>query len=300
MKLRKEISLLTAIAILPALSGCSTSQKTVKATSAKVIATTEASGIVNEHEWKITGKTSAPDGSKIVAYTTYPDINVASSSSAGWVKVKNGKFTAYIDPITTSTTTEKYSTSQKTTLHLAALTNYKKKDSTSITKKAAKKIKASASSYKLTMSDSQVNYYNSLDDSSESKHKNSSSTSSNKSSSSNSYNATDGENNAQKYSYGDLVKSNNFVGKSYHISKAEVLQAEEDDGQTVLLVYINDDPDDLFMVVYDGTTKAVEDDYVDIQGVLPKRQTYKTQSNGSNTVPSLVANKITVTGSDTE
>ncbi|KRO28440.1 hypothetical protein DY78_GL002436 [Lactiplantibacillus fabifermentans DSM 21115] len=129
-----------------------------------------------------------------------------------------------------------------------------------------------------------------------------SSSSSNDSSSdtSDSYNATEGENNAEKYTYGDFVKSDDWVGKSYHISKAEVLQADETDGQTVLLVYTDDDPDHTFMVAYDGKTAAVEDDYVDIQGVFSKRQSYDTKIGGSNTVPSLVASKITVTGKDSD
>ncbi|WP_187330259.1 carboxypeptidase-like regulatory domain-containing protein, partial [Lactiplantibacillus plantarum] len=128
----------------------------------------------------------------------------------------------------------------------------------------------------------------------------SSSSSDSSSDASDSYNATEGENNAEKYTYGDFAKSDDWVGKSYHISKAEVLQADEKDGQTVLLVYTDDDPDHTFMVAYDGKTPAVEDDYVDIQGIFSKRQSYDTKIGGSNTVPSLVASKITVTGKDSD
>ena len=118
--------------------------------------------------------------------------------------------------------------------------------------------------------------------------------------SSSSSNDSSSENNAEKYTYGDFAKSDDWVGKSYHVSKAEVLQADEKDGQTVLLVYTDDDPDHTFMVAYDGKTPAVEDDYVDIQGVFSKRQSYDTKIGGSNTVPSLVASKITVTGKDSD
>lgn len=115
-----------------------------------------------------------------------------------------------------------------------------------------------------------------------------------------SYNATEGENNAEKYTYGDFVKSDDWAGKSYHISKAEVLQADEDDGKTTLLVYTDDDSDHLYMIAYDGKTDAVEDDYVDVQGVFTKRQSYDTKIGGSNTVPALVAKKITVVGKDSD
>ncbi len=109
-----------------------------------------------------------------------------------------------------------------------------------------------------------------------------------------------GESNAQNIQYGELIKSNHYYAKPYSISKGEVLQASESKGMTNMLVYINDDTDQLFEVIIRGKTKAIEDDYVAINGVLDKIYNYDTQSGGSNTVPTIVADKVTVLGADTE
>ncbi len=45
------------------------------------------------------------------------------------------------------------------------------------------------------------------------------------------------------------------------------------------------------MIYYPDTTDAVKDDYVTINGVLGDREDYDTQAGGSNTVPTLVAQK---------
>lgn len=107
-----------------------------------------------------------------------------------------------------------------------------------------------------------------------------------------------GQTNAQSLQYGELIKSNDYYAKPYAISKGEVLQAQEGKGYTMLLVYLNDDTDELFEVDVRGKTKAIKDDYVSVNGVLDKITSYDTQSGGSNTVPVLFANKATVLGHD--
>ncbi|MHA3850848.1 hypothetical protein ACX1CG_04565 [Lactiplantibacillus plantarum] len=304
--MKKGLTFLVVVLSLPVLASCGNDTKSLTASSANIVKSSATSDSVNQQNWKLSGTTKAPNGSKIIIYSDYSSINIAESKNVGWAKVKNGKFTAYVDPLTVIVdgSENKYTTSKKYKIHIAALSNYSKKKTTSLSKAAAKAVKKSAKTYTITLSSSQAAYYNSLgDDSSSSKNSsssNSSSSSDSSSDTSDSYNATEGENNAEKYTYGDFVKSDDWVGKSYHISKAEVLQADEKDGQTVLLVYTDDDPDHTFMVAYDGKTPAVEDDYVDIQGVFSKRQSYDTKIGGSNTVPSLVASKITVTGKDSD
>lgn len=115
--------------------------------------------------------------------------------------------------------------------------------------------------------------------------------------SSSDYDSTEAANNTA--TYGELIKSDDHAGESYNIDNGEVLQADESDGATTLLVYTSD-YDDIIKVYYADTTKAVEDDYVNVKGVLGKREDYDTQSGGTNTVPTIVAQSITVTGSDTE
>ncbi|MCH5462746.1 zinc ribbon domain-containing protein [Lactobacillus sp. LC28-10] len=112
--------------------------------------------------------------------------------------------------------------------------------------------------------------------------------------SSSDYDATEAAENT--YSYGELLKSDDYNGESYNITNAQVLQASEDDGATTLLVYTDEYADDIFKVYYPDTTDAVEDDYVTIKGVLGSREDYDTQSGGSNTVPTIVAQDVSVTG----
>lgn len=112
--------------------------------------------------------------------------------------------------------------------------------------------------------------------------------------SSSDYDATEAASNT--YSYGELLKSDDYKGESYNITNAQVLQASEDGGATELLVYTDDYADEIFTVYYPDTTEAVKDDYVTVKGVLGGREDYDTQSGGSNTVPTIVAQDVSVTG----
>ncbi|GAT18391.1 integral membrane protein (putative) [Secundilactobacillus silagincola] len=108
------------------------------------------------------------------------------------------------------------------------------------------------------------------------------------------YDATEAAGN--NYSYGELLKSDDYKGESYNITNAQVLQANESGSATELLVYTDDYADEIFTVYYPDTTEAVKDDYVTVKGVLGGREEYDTQSGGSNTVPTIVAQDVSVTG----
>jgi hypothetical protein len=108
------------------------------------------------------------------------------------------------------------------------------------------------------------------------------------------YDATEAAGN--NYSYGELLKSDDYKGESYNITNAQVLQANESGSATELLVYTDDYADEIFTVYYPDTTEAVKDDYVIVKGVLGGREEYDTQSGGSNTVPTIVAQDVSVTG----
>ncbi|MGP0696628.1 hypothetical protein [Listeria monocytogenes] len=104
--------------------------------------------------------------------------------------------------------------------------------------------------------------------------------------------------NEKKYSYGTLIKKSNLY-VPYHITKGQVMQAQEDDlGETTLLVYIKDTGygvwDDLVMIKLDKTTEAVKDDFVEVWGEIQGTETYDTQIGGSNTVPSMKATSVRV------
>ncbi|MFC6253339.1 zinc ribbon domain-containing protein [Secundilactobacillus hailunensis] len=110
------------------------------------------------------------------------------------------------------------------------------------------------------------------------------------------YDATEAAGNT--YSYGELLKSDDYNGESYNITNAEVLQADENDGATTLLVYTDEYVDEVFKIYYPDTTDAVKDDYVTVKGVLGDREEYDTQAGGSNTVPTIVAQDVSITGSE--
>lgn len=265
-------------------------------------------------DWILSGTTEAPDDSKILV-TTYDKESMdygsngseSTKSPASFAIIQDGKFKVPVDPIELTDSNDQKA-GKKTKLLIFAVANYNKKwESAIIPKNIVNKARESQKPETVSISKSQEKYIKDLDkdrSSSKSKNKNNSTednssvkhNSDNDSKDSNEYNASEGENNAQTLNYGQLVKSDNFIGKSYHISKAEVLQAEETSGKTLLLAYIDDDPDHLFMILYNGKTQAAEDDYIEVEGILGKREDYKTNIGGSNTVPSMVAKNIVVTG----
>lgn len=105
--------------------------------------------------------------------------------------------------------------------------------------------------------------------------------------------------NEKSISYGMLNKSREgYVGERYHISKGQVLQAEEIDGETNLLVNIKQDGygywDDLVHVRLFGTTDAVENDIIEVYAILNEKLDYSTQIGGTNSVPSMNASEIKV------
>lgn len=93
-----------------------------------------------------------------------------------------------------------------------------------------------------------------------------------------------------------MIKSEEYKEKSYDISNATALQADESDRSTTLLAYSDDARDDLIKAYLPDTTDAVKDEYVSIKGNLESRENYDTQSGGSNAVPTIVAYEVSVTG----
>ncbi|WP_353805440.1 hypothetical protein, partial [Acinetobacter baumannii] len=45
---------------------------------------------------------------------------------------------------------------------------------------------------------------------------------------------------SNNWSYGELLKSDSYYGSSYNVTNAQVLQATESNGSTMLLVYTDD------------------------------------------------------------
>lgn len=309
--MRKVIYPIMVLLLATVLGACGNTKKESTVKQEKIYATKVTKISNNEYgDWVVEGTTSAPNNAKImVTSSDTEEINfgedATDSASDGWTTVHQGKFKVIISGINVHYE-ETYSVGTTAKAYIFAIDNYNKKWDyiNKIPKRVLTTMQNKITPTKLTYNQEIVDYLNDIKSSSSESDDTlvdeSSATSESSDNTATTYDATEGENNAQTHTYGEFVKSDDWLGKSYHISKAKVLQADEDEDGTTLLVYTDDDPSHLFMVLYEDKTDAVEDDYVDIEGVFLKRQTYDTQIGGSNTVPALVTQKMTVTGSDTE
>lgn len=107
--------------------------------------------------------------------------------------------------------------------------------------------------------------------------------------------------NENKLSYGMLLKTQDrYAGEPYHITKGHVMQAIEEDFETTLLVEVTSMGygiwKDIIAVYYPGVTDAVDGDFIEVWGTLGKKWDYDTQIGGSNSVPSMKATSVIVTG----
>ena len=91
-------------------SGNSSSSSQEKTTEVYTTKVTSIKVMPDDSDWKITGTTDAPDGAKIAVTQLSDDpLDMENScegidgedgtGNASWPKVKNGKFTALVDPI---------------------------------------------------------------------------------------------------------------------------------------------------------------------------------------------------------
>jgi len=152
----------------------------------------------HDSDWVVKGQTDAPDGAKIVAVvldnsdSPLENVPVSESDNIGWSKVKNGKFSTYIDPLDVMDTNNCHA-GDTASVHIVALTNYHKVHShyDDLSKTIRQQIKKT-NPYKFELTSSQVDYLNSLDDSDDS----SSDSSSSNSESTNSEDSDTNENSA--------------------------------------------------------------------------------------------------------
>ena len=78
-----------------------------------------------------------------------------------------------------------------------------------------------------------------------------------------------------------------YYGENIKLSGRIMQISEGNSDGNYLLMYVNDNYDQLAYVEYDGDTNFVEDDWVTVYGVCGGSYSYATTSGGTNTVPSV-------------
>ncbi|MEJ6358421.1 hypothetical protein WJM93_13965 [Lactiplantibacillus plantarum] len=157
--MRKVLFLLSLSLVSLELAGCG---RTNHINKVKILKTSEAMEIENEYDWKIEGTTNAPDNSKIIIYSDNPSFNEAESIDNDWVKVKNGKFTAYLDSRDIMNKKKHYANDKKA-IHIVAINNFSHDFESKIPKKIADKLVKNSSEYMVSLTKSQaesLNNYN--------------------------------------------------------------------------------------------------------------------------------------------
>ncbi|WP_246877203.1 Ltp family lipoprotein [Lactiplantibacillus argentoratensis] len=166
----------------------SDSQNT-KVYSTQDLKVTVSKAIVHNTDWLIEGKTKAPNNSKIAAVIidnssdAITNMPISTSDDIKWAKVKDGNFSAYIEPLQAFNASKRHA-GDTVTVYIVALENYEKKDTDTIPAHVRKQIKKTKP-YTLTLTKAQADYQNSLDGSKKDSKKASSSSSKETSSSSN-------------------------------------------------------------------------------------------------------------------
>ena len=257
-------------------------------------------------DWKITGTTSAPDGSKLFA--TYGDetdddyygINAASSSDIeSWATVRNGKFTMMVNPLTLRYE-EKYKGGTNFKAYLFAVTGLKgklskysddPKISDNLKSAIAKKIKTTS----LTLTDSQADYYNSLDSDSSDSSKDSDAESSESSSeeTSNSEEDTNPQHYQTGITYDQVARTpDDYKDKKIQFT-GKVVQVMEDDDDTQIRLAVDGNSDNIILIDIANDdlkgSRILEDDLVTASGISAGTTSYDSTMAGKITIPSMKA-----------
>ena len=102
---------------------------------------------------------------------------------------------------------------------------------------------------------------------------------------------------AQEIPYGELEKNpDKYSGRVVHY-QGEIFNIKEEKGQTMIQMNVTDKGYDIWsdqvMVIYDGTTKFVDDDIINVYGEIKGNHSYKSAIGAELTVPLVKAKYIT-------
>ena len=295
--MKKRLIGISAIA-LSSLLLVACGQKSVKSGSSTIYDTRVNKTTVSDHEWKITGTTSAPDGAKIIVTPTsksnldYGENGATNYDEINWAKVKNGKFTAYVNPLDV-TMSEK--SGNQTKVAVMAVTGYSKKYDDDVSSKAVSAFTKQFETYKLKMSSSQAKYIKSLDDEDDD------SSSSSSSSSTDSSSVSSDSSTQVSYTpvtYEQLARNeNDFMDQKVSIT-GNVIQVQDDGAVQTIRVSMDDVSDSVVMVqlsskVLNGT-RVLEDDNITINGKYVGLVSYETVMGSNKTIPGINAKSFTI------
>lgn len=262
----------------------------------------------SDGDWIVSGTTSAPDGTKIIAVSaTSSDKENASATSDSdkWPKAKNGKFKMHVDAITAVDGTT-YKKGKKVKVDIMGISNYKKDNDSEIPSEIIKNFKKNFQADTLTLTSKQVSYINSLDDYEDDY--DSDSTSDDNSDSSDSYesdvdddssSASNSSIDYQSVTFDQLARTpDDYEAKGVKI-QGQVMQVQNSKKGTVILLWMNDDSDSLVMVEvgksYLPTNgNILEDDEVIINGLGGGTQKYETTNGDENEVPLIFSTQAVV------
>lgn len=293
----KKLLVLFGIAALSVtLVACSNGQKagdyTIYETNSIKTSTTDSGS------WLVKGKTNAPDGSKILIVPSESDnpyykVNVAKANSdkEAYAKVEDGKFSAKVSAYDITTSDESY-TGDKYKVQIMAIKNYTTPISSlgHVGNTIIKVFKDNFKPYTLEITEDQT-YYLSDDEDSEEDDSDYSYSSSTSSSSS--------EKNYEAVSYDNLARNpDDYKFKPVTIT-GQVMQAQKSGKGYMLLVWQNDDSDQMVMVMVPKSYKPdngniLEDDEVTINGYAFGTQEYDTTGGSTNDVPLIYADQAVV------
>lgn len=246
----------------------------------------------SDGEFVIKGTTKAPKGTKVFIQDKKSDVmdptqnQFSSMKDASWVKVKNnGKFKGYAEASDViegheSKNWDVYA-GDKGKIKIFAATNIPKKtDDTDIPKSVRTALKKSNIKYTTVTADEKV------------ADKGDSSSSSSASSSSASVDTSESY---QPISYDDLARHPmKNLNKPIQIS-GEVLQVEHDDGDLLILMFMDDDPDETVMVNVNKKDKPsgsiLKHDKITIQGNAGGKQSYETVLGENRDIPYVDCNE---------
>lgn len=294
----------TGVVALSSLFLVACGQQTAKSGNHTIYDVKTTKVTTKDDEWIIRGTTDAPDGTKIVAVPSNSvgdDLNGSEKPGydLGFPKVKDGKFKMKLSALDASDSTS-YKTGKKDKVAIFAVTNYTKKYDDEVSSKLIDAFNDKFDPTTLKITSSQSKYMKSLDDNNESDDttSDSSNDATTSSSSSESSSSSVDTTSYQAVTYDQIARNPDDYQDSEVKLSGQVMQVQNAHNGSVVLLWLNDDPDQLVMV---GINKdympdngnILEDDEITVYGTGDGTQKYDTTSGAKNEVPFVRADATT-------